>query len=132
MMATSGPGYLRHVVVRRVGIDRADHSAVAVLLPTARTGTRRSTDDLLAQVEPGGGVLLGRVVPHRERELGCGRRAGPISWDFVCRGHAAHAPGSYRFRRDAAESCAVEAIDGPVARQRFDLERWDSRRPDDN
>lgn len=80
-MATSGPGYLRHVVVRRVGIDRADHSAVAVLLPTARAGMRRPTDDLLAQVEPGGGVLLGRVVAHRERELGCGRRAGPISWD---------------------------------------------------
>lgn len=39
---------------------------------------------------------------------------------------------SYRHRRDAAESCAVEATDGAVARQRFDLERWDCRRPDDN
>lgn len=130
-MAGSGPGYLKRVMVGRVGIERVDHSAVVVLLPVARPGMRRSTLDLLAQVPPGGDVVLGWVVPHLERGLGRGRRAGAISWGFVCRGHAGHASGSYRFRRDAAESCAVEAIDGPVARQRFDLERSDCRRPDD-
>ena len=122
-MAGSGPGYLKRVVVRRVGIGRADLEAAVVL----RAGEGRPAE-VPADLE----MRLGRVVPQARSELNCASRARAVSsWTFVCEGYGEGGRGGgwYRSRREAAESCAVEAIDGPAARRRFDFERWERWRP---
>ncbi len=115
-MVMSQPGYLSRVVLRGVGADRRNRMAAVVLLPA------RSPGQSLNHVVAGGREeVLGRVVPR------------DVLWSFVRdAGSGAAGSGLYRSPREAAESCAVEALDGAEARQRFDLERWVGRRPADN
>jgi hypothetical protein len=125
-MTGSRPGYLRRVVVRRRGIVRGDDGAVVVL---------RSLEGRSAGAVGDLEVVLGRVVAHRCGGSGRVGRARTASWTFVRewpRRASGCEPGWYRSCWEAAESCAVEAIDGPGARRRFDLERCQRWRPEDN
>jgi hypothetical protein len=112
----SEPLYLNRLVVRREGVARAGTGPAAVVL-SAGSAERE--------------VVVGRVVPLAGVERQRDRRRVAPGWGYV-RGDAGAVQGSYHSRREAAESCAVEAMDGPAARRCFDRERWERRRPMDN
>jgi hypothetical protein len=130
-MGEHRPDYLNHVEVRRQSAGRTDHTAVVVLLPTGRAQIPQPDQLGLAQVPPDRELPLGWVTPH-QTDPGRGRRTRVTVWRFTCRGQPDGRSGLYLSRHDAAESCAVEAIDGPGARQRFELDRWQRHRPNDN
>jgi hypothetical protein len=122
-MGKHRPDYLNRVEVR--------HTSVVVLRPDGRSKLPRTARQRQAQTPPDQDIQLGWVVAH-EAFPGLGRRTRATVWTFTCDGQPDHGSARYHSRHDAAESCAVQAIDGPAARQRFDTDRWHNRRPDDN
>ena len=122
-MGKDRPDYLNHVEVR--------HAAVVVLRPEGRAKLPPPVQQQLAEMPADQDLQLGWVVPH-ETGLGPGRRTRTTVWAFTCEGQPDRGSARYPNRHDAAESCAVQAIEGPTARQHFDTDRWHHRRPDDN
>jgi hypothetical protein len=132
-MGTHRPDYLQHVEVRRQGADRTEHTCAVVLLPAARPSLPQHFQEQLTGVPAGQEIHLGQVTPRHLERSTRGMRTPPAAWTFSCRGHPRHLiSATYTSRHDAAESCAIETIDGPIARQRFDLDRWKLHRPTDN
>jgi hypothetical protein len=127
------PNYLNHLQVRRRGTDRTDRSRTVVLLPAARSLIPQGFQHQIVDVPPDHEVKLGVVIPETCCSAGHGYLRQPTLWRFTSRDQPQpEGSGTYRSPHEAAESCAVEAVEGPRARQRFDLDRWRRRRPSDN
>jgi len=129
------PAYLNHIGTRSCATPRSDLPCTVVLRPQGRallpTGAHQRLG--LTQVPPDQDIELGAVAPHDRASLTRRRHGHPGSWVFLRPDHSGGpSTGRYDYRSEAIESCAVEAIDGPVARLRFDNQRWQRRRPSDN
>jgi hypothetical protein len=130
-MGSQRPDYLNHLDIRRQGLGRAEHACTVVLLPSARALVPRRFQRQIATTALDQVVELGIVTHHPSCSPGRWPPGRPTVWGYRCRRGQTRS-GSYRSRRDAAESCAVEAIEGTLARTRFEADRWERRRPDDN
>jgi hypothetical protein len=129
------PGYLQHIRIRHDRTHRSDQTGTVVLLPQGRdlvpdeARQRLDLSDLPIDRE----ITLGVVTPRDPAPVVRRRRTDPNAWGFATLEPANETWSStYRARSEAVESCAVEAIDGHDARRRFDVERWEQRRPTDN
>ena len=129
------PDYLKHIGTRRRGARRSDQTCTVVLLASGRAFLPSAARQRLglAGLPPDREIELGSVAPHESASVTAHRRRRADCWVFMRSDHLGEpSTGRYDRRSEAVESCAVEAIDGYAARQRFDNERWQQRRPSDN
>lgn len=140
---TYRPGYLAHV--RVLPVTGGHLGTWRVVL--ASTGRPLLPAHVQARLDAAGvdvwqDVALGLVAPRAvegdggeivplsylpDRSTATGRKV--LSWGFNCHGHPDDGgSGAYETRRAAAESCAVKAIEGSRAHQRFDTARDRRRR----
>lgn len=127
-MARYRPPYLAHVRVRRwvggtwrvlLAPEGRPHVPQLFLHRVARGNT---------DLPPDADIDLGLVAPRAVDDTGPGRPR-VTAWGSNRHGHPDDGgSGAYATRREAAESCAVEAIEGHAARQRFNVERARRRR----
>lgn len=118
------PTYLAHVSTRRLPPGQ---TFVVVLKAPGRALLPAHVQWRLADVEATSDVRLGLVAPRKIEPVDGRQRV--LSWGYNRWGHSDDGgSGAHYSRREAAESCAVEAIEGPAARQRFNASRSSRRR----
>ena len=129
------PDYLKHIGTRRRGARRSDQTCTVVLLAPGRALLPSVARQRLglAGWPPDRDIELGSVAPRESTSVTGRRRGRADCWVFMRSDQPGEpSTGRYDRRSEAVESCAVEAIDGYAARQSFDNERWQQRRPSDN